>query len=532
MSGFWTLSRRIAAGIAGLVLVTAIVGGVSLWRLAMLRGDVQILAGNTVPSIVTLIREIEANFRSLEAVQAVVVEGEDTAARERHERAFREQVAKGAALCADYESLLSDDTDTRIFREARAAREAFVTSAEEAFMLAREGRREEARTLVRDVVEPAAMRCLDLFDADIDHNISLSDALLAGAQFRMRSGLIAVAAAVAAAILLGIVLGGGLIRSIGGMLRSLSDALEQGSERTAAAATRAAEAGRTVAEGCGEQGAAVAETGAALEQMAAMIRSTADNASQATTLARQARSAADAGARTMLEMDEAMRAIESSSGEVAKIVKQIDEIAFQTNILALNAAVEAARAGEAGAGFAVVADEVRSLAQRSAAAARETAARIESAIASSRRGAATCGDVGRSLGEIAAAVGSADTLVAEIATAAREQSQGIGQIGTAMGQLDSVTQSNAARAEEGALAAGDLATEAVTLLDHVGRLRRLVGGGGTPPDATVKAGAVAVPAPRPLGLPHRPAGGAPVPRIPMPGDAESDAGDRHFRDFG
>jgi len=121
--------------------------------------------------------------------------------------------------------------------------------------------------------------------------------------------------------------------------------------------------------------------------MSAMIRSTAGNAAQAKDLAVQARSAAEAGARTMLDMNAAMRAIEDSSAEVAKIVKDIDEIAFQTNILALNAAVEAARAGTAGAGFAVVADEVRSLAQRSAAAARETAAKIEAAIASSRLGA-------------------------------------------------------------------------------------------------------------------------------------------------
>src|SRR4029077_15676524 len=117
-----------------------------------------------------------------------------------------------------------------------------------------------------------------------------------------------------------------------------------------------------------------------------MIRSTADNAEKAKALEGEAHSVAQAGSRTMVEMTQAMAAIDTSSAEVAKIVKNIDEIAFQTNILALNAAVEAARAGEAGAGFAVVADEVRSLAQRSAQAAKETGGIIQDSIDSAQDG--------------------------------------------------------------------------------------------------------------------------------------------------
>jgi methyl-accepting chemotaxis protein len=311
----------------------------------------------------------------------------------------------------------------------------------------------------------------------------------------------------------------------------MTEAFDEAALRTRAAASQLVDAGRAVATGCTAQGSSVSETGAALEQISAMIRSTADNAAQAKDLAAQARAAAEAGSITMADMRGAMRAIETSSGEVAKIVSRIDEIAFQTNILALNAAVEAARAGEAGSGFAVVADEVRSLAQRSAAAARETAERIAAAIASSQQGSASCDRVGESLGEIAAKVTAADGLVAEIATAAREQAQGIREIGAAVARMDSATQETAAAAERTATAASGLATEAEAWGGHAETPR------------TVTTDAPRTVARKPTGDRPRPLAVRPVPRplpprtrgplIPMPGDpaAETDPEERHFRDF-
>jgi methyl-accepting chemotaxis protein len=345
----------------------------------------------------------------------------------------------------------------------------------------------------------------------------------------------------ALAAVLGTLLGAGIIRGVRRSLGDISDALEASASQTSMASGQLASASHSLAEGCSEQGSAVAETSAALEQMSAMIRGTADNAEKAKGFAGQASAAAGTGAGTMAEMNEAMRSIETSSAEVAKIVKDIDEIAFQTNILALNAAVEAARAGEAGAGFAVVADEVRSLAQRSAAAARETAGKIDAAITNSRRGSASCERVGESLQEIVRKVAAADALVAEIATAAKEQAQGIREVGTAMTEMDKVTQGNATSAEESASAAEELRAQALSMQGTVDLLRRLV---GRQPAATGKATGGRRASPTAIGtrpppaLPRRaPANGMrsrdriPMPKDAAPATAAVDHEDKHFTNF-
>jgi len=170
-----------------------------------------------------------------------------------------------------------------------------------------------------------------------------------------------------------------------------------------------------------------------------------------------------------------MDAIKASSDDIAKIIKTIDEIAFQTNILALNAAVEAARAGVAGAGFAVVADEVRNLAQRSALSAKETATKIEEAITKSEYGVKISDKVAQSLHAIAEKTRKVDSIVGEIATASNEQTQGVHQVNLAIGQMDKVTQSNASSAEETASAAEELNAQALALRDTVTELGKLVG---------------------------------------------------------
>jgi methyl-accepting chemotaxis protein len=248
------------------------------------------------------------------------------------------------------------------------------------------------------------------------------------------------------------------------------------SEQTSGSAQQVSATSQSLAEGASEQAASIEETSASLEELSSMTRQNAENAQKANDLAKEARIAADRGATDIQTMSAAMTAIKVSSDDISKIIKTIDEIAFQTNILALNAAVEAARAGEAGMGFAVVADEVRNLAQRCAQAAKETTGKIEGAITRTGQGVEICSQVAQTLNDIVLKVRQVDELVTEVAGACGEQTRGITQINTAVGQMDKVTQSNAAAAEECAAAAEELTSQSITAKESVAELMEFVGG--------------------------------------------------------
>jgi methyl-accepting chemotaxis protein len=193
-------------------------------------------------------------------------------------------------------------------------------------------------------------------------------------------------------------------------------------------------------------------------------------------LAGAANVSAGKGAQAMTEMMAAIESIKQSSDETAKIVKTIDEIAFQTNLLALNAAVEAARAGDAGKGFAVVAEEVRNLAQRSAAAARNTSVMIEDSVKRAGNGVLISRKVGESLAEIAVTAAKVNELVSDMARANVQQAEGVEQVNKAVAQMDQVTQSNAASSEESASAAEELNAQAVEMQRMVVELVAMVDG--------------------------------------------------------
>lgn len=251
---------------------------------------------------------------------------------------------------------------------------------------------------------------------------------------------------------------------------SIREVATTGNE-VASISTELSEQSRTTAGMASGQASSLQEIAASLEEMSSMTRQSADNASQARLLADETREKATNGQQVMTGMTDAIDRIKASSDAQAKIVKTIDEIAFQTNLLALNAAVEAARAGEAGKGFAVVADEVRNLAQRSAEAARTTADMIEQAIENSQRGVETTEQVGGILDEIRDSANRANELVMEIAAASSEQAQGIEQVSSAVTQLDTTTQASATHSENSARLSEQLKDFARDLATNVSKFQ-------------------------------------------------------------
>lgn len=212
------------------------------------------------------------------------------------------------------------------------------------------------------------------------------------------------------------------------------------------------------------QAATLEETAAALDELTASVRSAAEGADEASSMATTALDQAETGGGVARDAVKAMDAIKSSSKEISKITSVIDDIAFQTNLLALNAGVEAARAGEAGRGFAVVATEVRALAQRSSDAAREINDLISASGQQVGSGVQLVNETGEALARIVTAVSEISTRVASIATSAREQSSGLNEINLAINDLDQVTQQNAAMFEETTAASHALTSEATSLV--------------------------------------------------------------------
>jgi methyl-accepting chemotaxis protein len=267
-----------------------------------------------------------------------------------------------------------------------------------------------------------------------------------------------------------------LQRQVSDPLRTVIEGLNDSAQQMTSSSGQISTASQQLAEGASESASSLEETSSSLEEMASMTRQNAESAGRAKRLMEETQSTVSRGNQCVSETLSAMQEMNDSAQKVAKILKTIEEIAFQTNLLSLNAAVEAARAGEQGRGFAVVAEEVRSLAQRSSAAAKDTANLIEENARRAAQGLKVSDEAGRALAQIVDQSKKVSGLIEEIAVASEEQSRGIQEINGAVAQMDKVTQRNSANSEELSSFSEEMSGQSKGLKEMVGGLLQVLNG--------------------------------------------------------
>jgi methyl-accepting chemotaxis protein len=470
----WTIKKRIALGFASILILAGLVGATGLVAISRIQSNFGSIVDDALPGV-TLAGKIKSLVlqRQLDLVCQLNAK---TAAESKHDEDDASACANAVLQSLrEFQTSVFRAEERQAYRRVAEARGSYNDLYDDVMADSRAGRTNQALIKVDQTLQPAFSAYLKSLDELFEENAIYGQLASQRVRSTTRMANWTVTGLTLLAVLAGTLLAAVTTEGLNRLLRRVAGEIDRASEEISAASSQISSSGQNLAQGASEQAASLEETSASLEEIASMTRRNAEHADHAKKLAAQTRSAADTGFTDMRDMSQAMDAIKCSSGNIGKIIKTIDEIAFQTNILALNAAVEAARAGEAGMGFAVVADEVRNLAQRSAQAARETADKIEDSINRSQRGVEISAKVAASLHEIVEKARTVDELLGHIAAASVEQSQGITQVNSAVSQLDQVTQTNASSAEENAGAAENLNTQAASLKSDVGALARLVG---------------------------------------------------------
>ncbi len=478
----WTIGRRLTVGFGVVLIITSVLGGFAYVKFGEINRLSAIVTQDALPGVYN-ISQFQAAARQQYVLALQHIYAEDAQAMAQLEQEMREQIERLNAISEAYDKTITRARDRELFDAIKAPRAEFLRVRSERLLPAsRANQQAEALEIVRRELDPVYQRYMTAVEASVDDNKQAGDQVAREIEAATATATLGLAIGIVVALIVGCGVAVLIVRSTNSVLGTSVRELADGSRQVAAASSQVAVASQSLSQGSTEQAASLEETSASMEEMSSMTRRNAENSAQAAAMMVEAERVVGDANVALGEMVTSMSAIKTASDEVAKIIRTIDEIAFQTNILALNAAVEAARAGDAGMGFAVVADEVRSLAQRSAQAAKDTAALIEQSIARSDDGQQKVQAVAQSIASITASAAQVKALVDDVTHASRQQAQGIDQVSQAIVQMEKVTQSTAATAEESAAASEELNAQAEAAMAVVGRLSALVGQLSQTPD--------------------------------------------------
>ncbi len=473
-----SFGAKLTATQAALTLILFLVGGFSAYTVVSLRGSLDTIA-NREAARSALLAEMETRLAQLTAGQkSMMLSGltNDGAGIASSKRAMKETLERSRAVLAELKarkgsaevSAAENEISESVDQWARLTPALIAALESQRFDEASKMQSESFQPLSERVSE-RARRAVETAHKAMGEEVAAAETQAVAAQW---IAILLCVAAVGAAVF--------SFRTVSGgnrQLRQITSEIAEGAGQVASAAAQVSSASQSMAQGSSEQAASLEETSASTEQINSMTQKNAENARTAAAEVQNVDKMLKETNTKLDEMIASMHDINASSEKIGRIIKVIDEIAFQTNILALNAAVEAARAGEAGMGFAVVADEVRNLAQRSAQAAKDTSQLIEASIVSSNEGKEKLDDVAEWVSKVVQNAARISVLANEVHVGSQEQARGIDQISRSVVQMQQVTQSTAASAEQSASAGEMLSSQAGQLNDAVGRLRHLVGAG-------------------------------------------------------
>ncbi|MBP0598162.1 MCP four helix bundle domain-containing protein [Herbaspirillum sp. LeCh32-8] len=509
MNWFYNLkiARKLILSFAAVIILTVILGVFAIRQLKEVNQASTDIAQNWLPTIKAA-QAIQASLPRMRISELQMVTANQEADRADAEKAIKSRLEILAKQRANYEALISEPEEKTIYAQFSKNFAAYVDIDKQLKALALENKEEEARSLFKGESNKLFRAMNDNLDAIVKVNDAGSKRSDDAAESMYESAKLGIFILLAAIVVIAFGLAIAVARVVSrplndavevaqrvaqgdltvhiratsndetGMLmqslRAMNDSLQkivgevrQGTDTITNASQEIATGNLDLSSRTEQQAGSLEETASAMEELTSTVKQNADNARQANQLAVSASEIATQGGDVVGQVVQTMEGITESSRKIADIISVIDGIAFQTNILALNAAVEAARAGEQGRGFAVVASEVRSLAQRSAAAAKEIKELIDDSVEKVGAGSQLVERAGSTMTEVVASVKRVTDIVGEITAASHEQSTGIEEINRAITQMDEVTQQNAALVEEAAAAAQ-------SLQDQAGRLSQVV----------------------------------------------------------